>query len=95
MLKNKEIFLNNFSQDLVKSLNPIIRQLKCTPEEIIIIKGDLDDCSIFFIEEGIVELYSEKIVNDELASNRIQTLSSSQTFGQLEFFTGFNRYINV
>lgn len=69
MLKNKEIFLNNFSSDLVKSLNPIIRQLKCTPEEIIIIKGDLDDCSIFFIEEGIVELYSEKIVNDELVSN--------------------------
>lgn len=57
VLKDSIIFKNNFSANLIKKTVPLISESRITPEEIITIEGLLDECCIFFIEKGEVEVY--------------------------------------
>lgn len=48
----------NFSDSIVQKVLPLIKEFRCTPEEIIYLKGDNDDNSIYFIEKGCVEAFT-------------------------------------
>lgn len=59
MLKDSPVFKNNFSEQVIQKTVALIQEFKCPPEEEIFFDGDRDDCAIFFIEKGSVELYLE------------------------------------
>lgn len=59
VLKKSAIFRNNFSDVVKEKIAPLIREYRCSPEEIICLEGEQDDCSIYFIEKGSVEIFIE------------------------------------
>lgn len=63
VLKDSPVFKNNFSEHVIQKTVTLIQEIKCTPEEDIFFSGDKDDCAIFFIEKGSVELYLEILSN--------------------------------
>jgi hypothetical protein len=50
---------------------PLIKEKKCTPEEIIINQYDRDDCSIYFIEKGKVEICLK--IQENIENNMFKT----------------------
>jgi len=95
VIENGSILNRHFSADLLQQIVPIIREIKCTPEEILILEGDLDDCSIFFVEQGRVEIYLEKNRLEHFSTCPLQPFEKGSCFGELEFFTGEHRKFNV
>lgn len=44
VLKDSPIFKNNFSDKIIYKTIPLIKETRCTPEQIIMREGELDDC---------------------------------------------------
>ncbi|EAR97004.2 cation channel family protein (macronuclear) [Tetrahymena thermophila SB210] len=95
VLKKSPIFRNNFSEEIKEKIVPLIKEYRCYPEEVICLEGLLDDCSIYFIEKGSVEIYIE---NKETSQQNVKSISSigkGQSFGETSFFTGEARRASV
>lgn len=60
VLKDAPIFKKNFSQEIIKRTVPIIKQIRVTPYNYVIQQDKFDDCSIYFIETGSVEIIKTK-----------------------------------
>ncbi len=60
VLRDSPVFINNFSDNVILKTVGLIKEHRCTPEEIITIEDMIDDCSIFFIEKGSVEIFIEQ-----------------------------------
>jgi len=60
ILKESPIFSKNFSESLIHKTVQIIKEKHCTPDEFICHNGEFDDCSIYFLEKGKIELYLQK-----------------------------------
>jgi hypothetical protein len=52
--------MNNFSEGVLYKTVKLIKEYRCTPEEIIFMEGDVDNSAIFFIEKGSVEIFIQK-----------------------------------
>lgn len=57
MLLNSQILSENFSEEVILRSISLIKEFRCTPEEIIFLENQVDDNSIFFVEGGTIELY--------------------------------------
>ncbi len=57
VLKDSVIFKKNFSDTIIRKTVPLIKESRITPEETFVFEGECDDCCIYFIEKGIVEVY--------------------------------------
>ncbi|KAL4510181.1 hypothetical protein ABPG72_010374 [Tetrahymena utriculariae] len=97
VLKNSPVFRKYFSSGLKQSIVSLIKEYRCTPEELICSEGDIDDCSIFFIEKGSVEIFIEtQSINQQKPDYKtLVTLKQGQSFGELSFFTGMPRSVSV
>ncbi|EGR30305.1 cation channel family protein, putative [Ichthyophthirius multifiliis] len=95
VLKDSVIFKNNFSEILIKKTVPLINESRITPEEIITIEGFLDDCCIFFIEKGEIEVYIDQYSEAKMYTQQIQKLKSGDAFGVVSFFTGNTRKLSI
>ncbi|EAR97003.2 cyclic nucleotide-binding domain protein (macronuclear) [Tetrahymena thermophila SB210] len=97
VLKNSPVFRKYFSSGLKQSIVSLIKEYRCTPEELICSEGDIDDCSIFFIEKGSVEIFIEtQSTNQQKPDYKsLVTLKQGQSFGELSFFTGMARSVSV
>lgn len=76
----------------------LIKEYKCTPEEVIYLEGEKDDCSIFFIEKGSVELFQEirsKKGKQVIGAHLIHTIDEGLSFGAIQFFSGQPRLFNI
>lgn len=72
--------------------------MKYSPDEVIFKKDDRDDCQIYFIEKGSVELYvdiQQRGKHKKLKQKTLQTLETGLHFGSQSFFTGEPRYYSV
>ncbi|KAL4510548.1 hypothetical protein ABPG72_004702 [Tetrahymena utriculariae] len=97
-LRESPIFSKNFSEQIIQKTVPLIKEIRCTPEEIIYLKGDQDDFAIYFIEKGQVEAftYQKTPFNKKMKTiNSLYTLGKGQFFGEYSFFTGEPRDINI
>jgi hypothetical protein len=67
VLNDSPIFRDNFSTEILKKTVGIIKEYRCTPEEVIYIEGEMDEGCIYFIEKGSVEIYVDMSLgfNDE------------------------------
>jgi CRP-like cAMP-binding protein len=61
--------------------------VRFSPEELIIREGVQDDCSIYIIQRGCVEL--------ELKGRALKKLHIGESFGERSFFTGFTRVCSI
>ncbi|KAL4497691.1 hypothetical protein ABPG73_020788 [Tetrahymena malaccensis] len=94
VLKKSPIFRNNFSEQIKEKIVPLIKEYRCYPEEVICLEGLLDDCSIYFIEKGSVEIYIENKESSQCVKP-ISSLGKGQSFGETSFFTGEARKASV
>ena len=46
---------------MLEKLIPMITEIRCQPDELLTLEQKADDCAIYFVEKGSVELYFEKI----------------------------------
>ncbi|EWS74973.1 cation channel family protein (macronuclear) [Tetrahymena thermophila SB210] len=92
VLRDNPIFKQNFSKNVIEKTVPLILEMKYSPESIICQKGVLDDCSIYFIEKGSIE-----IVLNPKGNNQVQLLklNKGESFGSHSFFTGLPRINNI
>ncbi|KAL4511457.1 hypothetical protein ABPG73_008535 [Tetrahymena malaccensis] len=91
ILNNYDLFSSNFSQSTLNKLLFIMKEILINPNEIIINENlKDDDCSIYFIQNGIIEIYQQQIYKQGQI-NVIQTLTKGQIFGDISFFTGMQR----
>ncbi|KAL4510183.1 hypothetical protein ABPG72_010376 [Tetrahymena utriculariae] len=95
VLKKSPIFRNNFSDEIKEKIVPLIREYRCYPEEVICLEGLIDDCSIYFIEKGSVEIYIENKETSQQSVKPISSIGKGYSFGETSFFTGEARRASV
>jgi CRP-like cAMP-binding protein len=65
VLIDSPVFSQNFSRELIQKTVPLIQEYKATPEEQILYRNDNDECAIYFIEKGCVEIYLKPSLENE------------------------------
>ncbi|CAK68206.1 unnamed protein product (macronuclear) [Paramecium tetraurelia] len=92
ILKNCKIIMKLFSESFIKSLLHYMEEQAYSPEERIITINELDDCSLYVITKGEVELIFEaNQVKERVKRNTFQNYNQFDCFGELAFFTGNSR----
>jgi CRP-like cAMP-binding protein len=76
-----------FSDQLLIQLCLAAKYVKFTPGQMICKKGELDECSIYFVEKG-----SCQIVRGE---NNLRQYVAGESFGEYSFFSGLPRSANI
>ncbi|KAL4480344.1 hypothetical protein ABPG74_020860 [Tetrahymena malaccensis] len=92
VFKESPIFKRNFSKNTMEQIIPLIQEMKYTPETFICQKGVQDDSSIYFIENGSVEVLLEA---KDKKQRSLFTLNKGESFGAHTFFTGLSRVNNI
>ncbi|CAK67981.1 unnamed protein product (macronuclear) [Paramecium tetraurelia] len=90
ILKNCKIVMKLFSEQFLKNLLQCMEELSFSPEERIITCNQLDDCSLYIITKGEVELLfsGKNQLGDMIKRNSIKFLKQYECFGEVAFFTG-------
>ncbi|EAR96485.2 cyclic nucleotide-binding domain protein (macronuclear) [Tetrahymena thermophila SB210] len=98
ILRKYPLFAKNFSEKALQRLVFVMQEVVVTPNELIIQEGQFDDCSLYLITKGTVEVYSlgDPLYQNQLSNKKVLAqLSKGQYFGELSFFTGVSRTANV
>ncbi|KAL4501436.1 hypothetical protein ABPG72_021243 [Tetrahymena utriculariae] len=90
ILNNYHLFSSNFSISTLNKLIFIMEEILVNPNEIIFSEDEYDDQSIYFIQNGIIEIYQQQI-QKQGQINIIKTLKDGQIFGDISFFSGLQR----
>ncbi|CAK86892.1 unnamed protein product (macronuclear) [Paramecium tetraurelia] len=83
ILKSIKLFSDQFSKITQQALTQKMNRLLFQPEEYVYHQYEIDDQSLYFVKEGIIDICEEQ------SQQVIQTLTKGQTFGEYQFFTGF------
>ena len=85
ILKACKLWKSHFSKTLLVQTTFLMQEQIFSPGEIIIREDTIDDCAIFFISQGAVELYNY------YSFSLYETLGHDKYFGEISFFTGNRR----
>ncbi|CAD8121488.1 unnamed protein product [Paramecium sonneborni] len=89
ILRRCKIMVKTFSESLVKHLLQYMEEQSYSPDERIISLNDLDDCALYIITKGDVELIFESMeINEKIKRNSFKNYTQYDSFGELSFFTG-------
>ena len=91
ILKKHPMFYTNFSEKTIRKLVSRIRETRLFPDEKVFNESEEDDCSIYFIIKGKVEL----LTSTKTIENSLKYLSVGDHFGELCFFTGKPRIFSA
>ncbi|KAL4494000.1 hypothetical protein ABPG72_022017 [Tetrahymena utriculariae] len=91
MLKTCSIFYKLFSQQTLTNLSKHIKEIEVSPNEIIYCENDVGNQAIYFILDGLIEIYSDHGNNKTV----LNLLKQNQYFGEFSFFTGLQRSYSV
>ncbi|EAS04885.3 cation channel family protein (macronuclear) [Tetrahymena thermophila SB210] len=95
VLSDSPVFRDNFSPEILKRTVPLIKEFRCTPEEIIYFEGETDEGCIYFIEKGSVEIYIDISTGAKEQFKPLKQLKKGDNFGAIGFFTGLHRTQSV
>ncbi|KAL4489395.1 hypothetical protein ABPG72_002691 [Tetrahymena utriculariae] len=98
VLNQCPIFRQNFTDEFLQKASTLIKEYRCYPDEIITYQGDVDDSSIFFVEQGSVIMYFQGQTNNQGkndTSAEFRELNKGDTFGFFSFFTGQPRQLSI
>lgn len=84
ILKHFNLFHNNFSEDSLKKLVLIMKEVKFIPGDIIYQQNEINDPYLYIIKKGRIELFLESDTNSKTV---FQTLKKNQLFGEISFFS--------
>ncbi|KAL4488006.1 hypothetical protein ABPG72_009344 [Tetrahymena utriculariae] len=90
ILNNYFLFSSNFTQTTLNRLIFIMEEVLVNPNEVLIREKQFDDSAIYFIQSGIIEIYSQQLQSQNKI-NVIKVLRDGQIFGELSFFSGLQR----
>ncbi|KAL4434925.1 hypothetical protein ABPG74_021264 [Tetrahymena malaccensis] len=110
ILKESPIFSSNFTDFMIMRTVKLIHEYRCAPKEVICFEDQQDDCSIYFIQKGEVDIIIDSI--ESLESNGtsssqsqnkafqnktkvLQSLKKGDHFGGVSFFTGQPRRYSI
>lgn len=82
------LFYTNFTEKCLRKVANIFHDHKLFPQEKIFQENELDDCSIYFIMKGKVDLFTESGV-------LIKELGVGDHFGEIAFFSGEPRKLSA
>ncbi|KAL4489165.1 hypothetical protein ABPG73_005652 [Tetrahymena malaccensis] len=89
VLKKYLIFTKQFSNETINRIVMIMKEVLVSPNEIIFKENQVDDCALYLIENGIVEIQNQKQGSE--SSIVINTLTQNQLFGEISLFSGLSR----
>ncbi|EGR31384.1 hypothetical protein IMG5_110890 [Ichthyophthirius multifiliis] len=90
IINSYQIFARNFSIKTINRLVFAMKEVLTLPNEVILRENEVDDMSIYFIYDGIIEIYYQNQINDK-KEIIIKKLQSNNFFGELSFFSGLSR----
>lgn len=92
ILNKYSMFFANFSENMLRSLMYKMREIRFNPEDMIFSEGNFDDCEIYFIIKGKVQI-SVDCANrtDKNPRMPIKNLTKGDVFGEIAFFSGNSR----
>ncbi|KAL4495238.1 hypothetical protein ABPG73_022283 [Tetrahymena malaccensis] len=90
ILNSYHIFTSNFSHTTLKKLVFRMQEVLVSPNEVIFTDEQYDDLSIYFIQNGVIEIYQQSVIKQG-QTTVIQKLSENQLFGEISFFSGLSR----
>lgn len=82
------LFYANFTQKSLRKVINIFQNHKLFPQEKIFQEAETDDCSIYFIKKGKVQLFTESGII-------IRELGAGECFGEIAFFSGQERKLSA
>ncbi|CAD8157596.1 unnamed protein product [Paramecium octaurelia] len=89
ILRKCKIMVNTFSESLIKNLLQLMEEQSFSPDERIISVNELDDCALYIITKGEVELIFEGVeMKDRVKRNTFKNYSQCDSFGEFSFFSG-------
>ncbi|KAL4468855.1 hypothetical protein ABPG72_008782 [Tetrahymena utriculariae] len=89
IINKYSLFLVNFQSKILKQVIYLMEEIIVAPNEIIFKQNDTEDQSIYFIQDGDVEIF----VTDTLGQSQkvIAQITSDSVFGEISFFSGLPR----
>lgn len=86
ILKNFELFHNNFSENSLKKMVFIMKETKYMPGDFIYLPEETKDPSIYIVRKGKVELFIQTACQQN-SFTTLQTLKKNEIFGEISFFS--------
>lgn len=91
VLKKYPMFFANFSENSLRKVVTIIKDIKLIPDENIFLENEEDTLCIFFIMKGSVELFA----NNGETPLVVSKLGIGDYFGEIGFFSGKKRVLSA
>ena len=92
VLNKHSMFFANFSENMLRSLMYKMKEVRFNPEDMIFPENSLEDCEIYFIVKGKVQISINSINRLERNSRlSLANLQKGDVFGEMAFFTGKSR----
>lgn len=89
ILKACKLWTDHFSKTILVQTTFIMKEFVFSPGEVIFREDIPDDCGIYFISQGSVEVYNH------FSHSLYQLLGKGRYFGEISFFTGMKRTADV
>ena len=96
LLYKHSMFFANFSENILRSLMYYMKEVRYNPGDVIFSESTLDDCEIFFLMKGNVEISSKstnRYIRDIKLNNKV--LTQDAVFGEMGFFAGQKRSVSA
>jgi len=96
ILNKFSMFFANFSEQMLKNLMYHMRDARFNPGEVIFSENENDDCEIFFLIKGEVQITSNSINRFRSYVKRtMSNLKDGSILGEMGFFTGQTRSVSA
>ena len=86
VLKPLKMFSRNFTENFLRSMIPLLNEVRFTPGDIIFMKDDVENKDLYIILKGKVDIFFVSGKSQDDASV-VKTLGPGETFGEISFFT--------
>ncbi|CAD8106759.1 unnamed protein product [Paramecium sonneborni] len=90
LLQRCKVLKKYFSIEFQLKLLKVAETIHVRKNELIIVQNEIDDCSLFLIKEGIIELFLSyrNLEKQIIKRNTLSELRNNQCFGEQSFFSG-------
>ncbi|CAD8053888.1 unnamed protein product [Paramecium primaurelia] len=82
VVQSIKILNQQFSKQSLKNLTDELKFIKLTPNDFVFHKGENEDQSLYYVDEGEIELIEEN------SKKVLATVKKGETLGEYQFFTG-------
>lgn len=89
IIRDLKMFTFNFSEELLRNMIPLLKEVRFTPGDLIFMRGNSDNKDLYIIRKGKVEIFLE---TEKLNTPTIlKTIQRGEFFGEISFFSDQER----